>query len=105
MDRQRPVHTLRVGRIQVAIWKNKGTTGTWFSVTSSRSYKDEQGNWKDTDSFAPQDLPLLCRLLDQAYNHLFSLERSSRGGDREDEGFPGHDVSPESWNEVPAGPA
>ncbi len=100
MDKKRPVKKFHGGRIQVAIWENRGKRGTWFSVTCSRSYRDEMGDWRDSNGFAPHDLPLLCRLLDQAYDCLDALPRSPGGEDHVDEGISGDDAPPESWNGV-----
>ena len=49
---QLPAHKIRFSNLQVTIWRNanaeKGTT--WYSVVPSRSYKDGDDAWKDTDS-------------------------------------------------------
>ena len=55
-----PEHKIRFGRVEVAIWKRQGESGTpWYSTSISRSYKDKddqsdkkqgdekQGNEKD----------------------------------------------------------
>lgn len=108
MDKKRPIKKIRAGNTQVAVWANKGTKGTWFSVSISRSYKDERGQWQDANSFGMQDIPLLCKLLNQAYDYLYSLPRlpeAGDGGDEATEATSGYGAPPESWNEVPAEPA
>ena len=104
MDKKQPVMRFRAGRNRVAVWENKGANGTWYSVTPSRSYRDERGNWQDTSSFGLQDIPVLCRLLDQAYDYLYSLQGLSGTGSEGDEVMAGGNV-PESGNDVPAEPA
>lgn len=105
MDRNKPIQRFRVGRIQVAVWANKGARGTWFSVTASRSYRNDQGHWQDSNGFALQDLPLLCRVLDQAYDYLYSRSRLPGVGEEGEEAPAGCDSAPESWTEAPAEPA
>ena len=104
MDKNRPIKKFRAGNAQVAVWANKGKKGTWFSVTISRSYKNASGEWEDANGFGLQDIPLLCKLLDQAYDYLYSLPRLPEAGDGGDEATSDYGSPPESWNEVPTEP-
>ena len=36
-----PAHKIRIGALQVTIWRNHGDKGNWYSVIPSRSYKQE----------------------------------------------------------------
>ena len=61
----KPAHKIRIGVLQATIWRNSGDKGTWYSVTSSRSYKQGDDAWKETSvpqSPAPNPtlLPSLC---------------------------------------------
>lgn len=67
----KPAHKLRAGGIEVAIWRNEGEKGPWYSVTMSRSYKKGE-EWRQADSFAADDLLLLAKLLDQAHSWIIS---------------------------------
>ena len=49
MANARPVHTIRLGRVQVAIWKNTTSNGDRFNMTLSQGYKDGD-TWKETTS-------------------------------------------------------
>ena len=49
MANTRPVHTVRLGRIQVAIWKNETSKGDRFNMTLTQGYKDGD-TWKETTS-------------------------------------------------------
>ena len=40
-----PAHKIRIGVLQVTIWRNHGEKGNWYSVIPSRSYKQEDA-WK-----------------------------------------------------------
>ena len=56
---RKPIHEIRMGRIKAAIWQNETDNGIRYNVTVSRLYKD--GNdWKQTESFGRDDLPVLA---------------------------------------------
>ncbi|PYV36751.1 MAG: hypothetical protein DMG06_30015 [Acidobacteria bacterium] len=67
-----PVKTLRMAKVQVAIWENQGQKGPFHTVTVSRSYYDEE--WKHTDNFTAGDLLTLAKLLDQAHSWIFERQ-------------------------------
>ncbi len=76
----RPVHEIRLGRIRAAIWENEMPNGTKHNVTVRRTYKD--GNeWKDTNSFGRDDLPLVAKAVDQAHSWIFEHGNDASGGD------------------------
>ena len=69
-----PIHTIRLGRISAAIWSNEGSNGTFMSVTITRSYKDGD-DWKQTDSFNRDDLPLVAKVADLAHLWIYSEQQ------------------------------
>jgi hypothetical protein len=67
MAKKKPAHTIRIGRIEIAIWANDNGSGqTLHNTTITRSYKDGDV-WKDTNSFRPEDLPIVSKVADFAY--------------------------------------
>jgi len=64
----KPIYTVRVGSIQLAIWENelKDNKGVIRSITIKKSYKvgDE---YKDTTNFKISDAPMIQLALQQAY--------------------------------------
>lgn len=69
-DKARPVHEVRLGRIKVAVWENETQTGVRHNVTIQRIYKD--GNeWRTSDSFGRDDLPLVAKVVDIAHTWIF----------------------------------
>lgn len=70
----RPVHTIRYGTIQAAIWRNVVDNGnasrSMYSVTFSRSYKDNDNNWRDSTSFGAEDLLLVAKAADEAHTWI-----------------------------------
>ena len=67
----KPVHEVRFGRIKAAIWENATENGSRHNVTFSRLYKDGD-QWKDSQSFGRDDLPLLAKVADQAHTWIFT---------------------------------
>lgn len=62
----KPASTFKRGTVKAAVWENTGKDGLFYSVTFSRSYKDAEGNWKNTDSYAQADLEALADVAFQA---------------------------------------
>ena len=75
-EKRRPIHEIRLGGVKAAIWNNHSDkTGTWYSVTFARLYK--QGNsWKRSESFGPSELPLVSKVADQATQWIQALDRA-----------------------------
>ena len=69
---QLPAHKFRIGSLQVTIWRNynsdKGTT--WYSVKPTRSYKNGDDAWRETDSLGFDDLLTMAKLLNQAHSWI-----------------------------------
>ena len=80
--RTRPVTTLRLGRIKAAIWENKGEGRSFYNVTFSRFYTDDEGKFHDSDSYGRDDLPLVAKLADEAHSFIFR-RLASNGTERE----------------------
>lgn len=70
MSISKPEKTVRVGGIQLAIWNNETSKGTFQSVTIDKSYKDGEV-WKRTKSFKPTDLVKLQLGISKAIEYLF----------------------------------
>ena len=49
----KPADEVRVGNVKIAIWRNTGSSGDFYTASSPQiSYKDEQGNWKEGSSYS-----------------------------------------------------
>lgn len=68
--KQQPANEIRMGAIKATIWENQTTAGTRHNVTVSRIYKDGD-EWKQTESFGRDDLPLLAKVVDLAHTWIF----------------------------------
>jgi hypothetical protein len=67
----KPVHKIRAGALEVAIWLKEGEKGPFYNVTMSRSYKHGE-EWKQSDSYSGDDLLLLAKLIDQAHSWIIA---------------------------------
>jgi len=62
--------------LQVAIWKNAGKYGDYFTHTLTRSFKrDGSTEYEHTSSLRTKDLPLAAVLLNRAFE-LVAIEES-----------------------------
>lgn len=66
----KPVDTLRDGSLKATIWKNEGENGPRYSVNLTRTWRDEQGNYHDSDSFSGNELLRIARLANIAYDEI-----------------------------------
>ena len=73
--KKRPAHSLRIGSVRCAIWRNDGANGSWYAVTLERLYK-EGDEWKSSASFGRDDLLVAAKVADQA--HTWIIEQEGR---------------------------
>jgi len=66
----KPEHAVRVGGIQIAIWSNETSKGTFQSITIDKSYKEGE-TWKRTKSFKPTDLVKVQLGITEALKYLY----------------------------------
>jgi hypothetical protein len=71
-----PAHKIRIGVLQATIWRNKGEKGNWYSVIPSRSYKQGDDAWKETDSLSGDDLLPMAKLLDLAHTWIMHQQQA-----------------------------
>ena len=64
--KNKPAQTFRSKGTKAAIWENTGKDGKFYTVTFIRSYKDVEGNWKETDGYGFSDLDDLANVAIQA---------------------------------------
>jgi hypothetical protein len=76
-EKQQPVHAVRLRNVRAAIWLNRNDGGTYYTVTFSRSYRDQEGNWHTTESFGRDDLLLLAKVADVAHTWIWDELQSN----------------------------
>lgn len=74
-ETNKPVDTLRDGNLKASIWRNEGENGPNFSTTFARTWRDDQGQFHDSQSFAGTDMLRLGELTRTAYHRTNELRR------------------------------
>jgi hypothetical protein len=80
MEKQKPIHEVRLGSIKAAVWHNNTTSGVRYNVTFTRLYKDKDGDqWKSTESFGRDDLLVLAKVADLTHTWICQQAQESQG--------------------------
>jgi hypothetical protein len=58
-----PAAKFRIGLVTATVWKNDGG---FYSVNLQRAYKDDAGEWQNTDSLGHGDLLNAAKALERA---------------------------------------
>lgn len=85
MQKDKPVHEIRLGAIKAAIWKNETPGGgVRYTTHLSRIYRDEKDKeWKRSETFGRDDLLVVAKVADEAHTWIHSQTREDRERDRE----------------------
>lgn len=83
---KRPVETLRDGWLKAAIWRNEGDRGAYYTTTLARTYRDDEGNLRDSQNFRNDDLLRLGELTRIAHHRTNELSRDEFVRRREEAG-------------------
>ena len=59
---QTPAFKFKIGLITATIWDNDG----FYSVDISRSYKNQEGNWRSTSAYSHNDLLNVSKCAERA---------------------------------------
>lgn len=79
-----PAIKFRDGTLQVTIWRNTSTSGqTYYSVNPTRSYRQGDDTWRETDQLNADDLLPMAELLREAYAWIKTQKRADAKGRRE----------------------
>lgn len=70
-----PVDKIWEGKLKASIWRNEGERRTFFKATFARTFKDQDGELRDTQSFGSDDLLKLSELARQAHHRTNELAR------------------------------
>ena len=77
-DKNKPEKKFVASPVSATVWNNKGEKdGKEFeykTIQVSRSYKDKEDNWQNTDSFRIADIPKLQLVLSACYSYLATTE-------------------------------
>ena len=85
MNQQKPIKNFRAGKIQASIWKNEkdrdGKTILQHSVHIQKQFRNDDGDYQDTDYFFPNELPELELVTRKAYEYIKLKESESEDAD------------------------
>jgi hypothetical protein len=70
-----PVHSVRFGAIRCAVWANETKNGVMHSTVLTRTYRDENGEYQETNSLRRDDLLLVGKVLDMAHTWICQTEQ------------------------------
>lgn len=80
MSQNKPFKDFRAGRVQASIWKTEiekeNGIQVRYSIRIQKQFKTEDGQYKDTDYFFPEELPDLALVTRKAYECIRLRERS-----------------------------
>ncbi len=94
-----PVDTIRDGAIKASIWKNESEKGPYFATTISRSYKNADGDWKESRSFNSSDLLKVAEVARLAYARTNDLRRDLQRDQAPDRDHGGREDRRDLFNE------
>lgn len=75
MQKNTPETSISYGRVRAAIWMNSGEKGPFRSVTFTRSYKDERGEYCSSTGFSALDLLNVIRCAVEAMSYISFHEK------------------------------
>ncbi|WP_145448710.1 hypothetical protein [Gimesia panareensis] len=78
-DSNKPVQSFRLRGITASVFENQSEDGktTFYKVTLQRSYKQGE-EWKSTNSFGRDDLPIVSLLTKQAWEYILNTETNGQ---------------------------
>lgn len=85
MTGQKPLAKFKAGQVSVAIWKNEITVNgrkvPVLKATVQRRFKDRDGNWKSSQSFSRNEIPLAIHCLQKSFEHMIESPKEEDGND------------------------
>ena len=102
-----PIDRVFDGNLKASIWENEGDKGKFYATTFARTYRDDEGNYRDAHSFVGTDLLKLSELARAAYNRTNDLRREEReqAPENERQNDPERDARRAAFNERRGGNA
>lgn len=70
-----PVKEYRIGGIRASVWQNEFEGKQVSKVAVTKSYKDKEGVWKETNQFTMSECLVLAKLVEKAYNEFAFVEK------------------------------
>lgn len=74
-SKNKPIETLRDGRIKATIWENQSDRGAYHTVALAKVYEDRDGKLQETSSFSAGELLRVAELAREAHGVIRELRR------------------------------
>jgi hypothetical protein len=78
----KPIRKFRAGTVTCSLWENEilidGESRTVVKATLERRYKDHSGDWKSSNSYSRNEVPLAIYALQKAFEAM--LEKQPEDG-------------------------
>jgi hypothetical protein len=88
MAGQRPAAKFRAGQVSAAIWENEITANgrkvTMLKATVERRFKDKDGQWKSSNGFSRNEIPLAIYCLQKSFEHIIGAQQDEDGSVEEE---------------------
>ncbi len=78
VEKNKPIETLRDGRLKVAIWANQTEKGVRYSLNLTYNYCDQDEKWKDTRYIPEREFLRGSNLLAEAHNRVRVIKLESK---------------------------
>ena len=81
-----PINVIRAGNVKATIWENTNSKGqVYHSVDISRSYRDDDGKWHETNQLFTENLPQARLVSDNAYASIHARLNELRAERKNDQ--------------------
>ncbi|MEO1193306.1 MAG: hypothetical protein AAFY02_16205 [Pseudomonadota bacterium] len=71
----KPIETLRDGRLKATVWENKNEKGSYHTVSLAKVYEDRNGKLQETNSFSAGELLRIAELARESHGHIRDMRR------------------------------
>lgn len=87
MQKQKPKpKKIRRGNVTAVIWKNRSREGSfYYKVEFVLSFKKPNGDWEDKNSYSVNDLLMLQKVADLAFDWIYEQKEAEKAVDRDAE--------------------
>ena len=77
MSDRKPEDTLRDGAIKSTIWKNQSAKGNFYSAQITKTYRDEDGQYHDGNSFTSNDMLRVSEIARATHHRINRMGRDN----------------------------
>lgn len=88
MASKEPIRRFQAGQVTCALWENTATVNgkaqTILKATVDRRYMDRDGQWKTSQSFSRNEIPLAIFVLQKAFEAMIDKPIEDGGVDRQE---------------------